>query len=89
MQEAVALFLQRTARLPTRLVLSRRAQDRWLVGAVAYYRTHPLRSHPHTQPIPTNEAYIFNNQYGRADPTSCSWSAGGGELRWPLSYGLV
>jgi hypothetical protein len=34
MHEAVALLSQRTARLLTRLVLRRRAHDRWLVGAV-------------------------------------------------------
>jgi hypothetical protein len=49
MQEAVALFSQRTARLPMRLVLTRHA--RWLVGSLAPCHA-PVSRHVHSLHLP-------------------------------------
>jgi hypothetical protein len=48
MQQAVALLAQRTARLPTRLMLTRHARDRWLVGGCRGMHLYRDRCTPRT-----------------------------------------
>jgi hypothetical protein len=42
------------------------------------------------RPFTLSPTYVADtNTVSRVDSTSCSWSAGGGELRWPLSLNGV
>jgi hypothetical protein len=88
MQEAVALFSQRTARLPMRLVLTRHA--RWLVGSLAPCHA-PVSRHVHSlistvtisSPPTTAIAFCKSATTSKAAPPPLSYSL---ITRWRLRF---